>query len=59
MDKSGEPAHLELKREGIDQNTLRKLYAYLSRGKYEHISFKTKNGFVISYEETKIVKFKK
>jgi DNA-binding transcriptional MerR regulator len=59
LNKGGEPVHLELKKEGVDHNTLRKLYAYLGRGKYNHISFKTKDGYVINYEETQIIKFKK
>jgi DNA-binding transcriptional MerR regulator len=58
MDNQGEPAHLELKKQGVDQCDLSQLHNFLKRGKFEHISFKTKDGLLISYEESKILKFK-
>jgi DNA-binding transcriptional MerR regulator len=58
MDETGAPIQLELKKEGISQEVLHKVYHYLKKGKFEHIQLKTRDGQLIQYSETQVVKLR-
>ena len=51
-----EPAHLRVTRNRISDETINKLARYLKKGNYQTIEFITRNGELIKYEETDIIK---
>jgi len=54
-DKS-EPTHIDVKRNRISDETINKVARYLKQGNYQTIEFKTRDGQLIKYEETDIIK---
>jgi DNA-binding transcriptional MerR regulator len=57
-DKSNEPIHIALRNREITPEVLHRLKANLKRASYEDISFKQRDGKIISYEKTRHVKLK-
>ncbi len=55
-DKEGQPSHIRVTRRGIDETVIKKLHAYLKKGDYQNIAFKTMDGQLIQFEETSIIK---
>lgn len=51
-----EPTHIEVKRNRISNETINKVARYLKKGNYQAIEFRTRNGQLIKYEETDIIK---
>lgn len=55
-DGEGEPTHIKVTRKGVDQTLIKKLHAFLKKGEYGSIQFKTSDGQLIQFEETSVIK---
>lgn len=58
VEQTGEPINIKLTKTGINSEAIAKLFPYLQKGKYKDICFKARDGQLLSFEETEIVKFK-
>jgi DNA-binding transcriptional MerR regulator len=59
FDKESEPTHIRVNRNTISKETLNKVARYLKQGKYQTIEFTTRNGKLIKYGETDVIKLDK
>lgn len=55
---TNEVTHIEVKRKKISKEVLNKVSRFLKRGDFQGISFRTRDGQLINYEETDIIKIK-
>lgn len=56
MDGEGEPSHIRLKKSRITQEVIKKLHAYTKKGEFKSVQFKTRDGLLIQFEETDVIK---
>ncbi len=56
FDNGKQPTYIKVARNRISQEILNKVARYLKKGSYQNIEFKTRNGELINYEETDIIK---
>ncbi|RYF87500.1 MAG: MerR family transcriptional regulator, partial [Chitinophagaceae bacterium] len=55
-DGEGEPTHIKVTKRGVDQALIKKLHAFLKKGEYGSIQFKTRDGQLIQFEQTSVIK---
>ena len=55
-DGEGEPTHIKVTKRGIDKEVIKKLHAFLKKGEYGSIHFKTRDGQLIQFEQTSVIK---
>ncbi len=55
-DNEGEPTHIRVTKKGVNEAVIKKLHGYLKRGDYKNIAFKTRDGQLIHFEETSVIK---
>ena len=51
-----EPTHIYVNRRKIDEKVLNKVAGFLGKGKYKKVQFRTRDGLLLAYEETDIIK---
>jgi DNA-binding transcriptional MerR regulator len=56
FDNDSNPVQIKVNRNRISSETINKVARYLKKGNFQNISFKTRNGQLISYDETDIIK---
>ena len=54
--KEGELSHIKVTKRGITEDVIKKLHAYLKKGNFQNVAFKTKDGLLIQFEETDIIR---
>jgi DNA-binding transcriptional MerR regulator len=55
-DGEGEPSHIKVTKRGVDQALIKKLHAFLKKGEFGSIQFKTRDGQLIQFEQTSVIK---
>jgi DNA-binding transcriptional MerR regulator len=55
-DDKGEPTHIKVTKRGVDEALIKKLHAFLKKGEYGAIQFKTRDGQLIQFEQTSVIK---
>lgn len=56
FDNESNPTHIKVNRNRISKETLNKVARYLKKGNYQTVEFTTRDGQLIKYEETDIIK---
>ena len=56
FDSESNPIQIKVTRNRISRETINKVARYLKKGTFQHISFKTRDGQLITYDETDIIK---
>lgn len=54
--REGELSHIKVTKRGITEEVIKKLHAYLKKGSFQNVAFKTKDGLLIQFEETSVIK---
>lgn len=55
-DGEGEPTHIKVTKRGVDETLIKKLNHFLKKGEYGSIQFKTRDGQLIQFEQTSVIK---